>query len=394
MNVAGNEVNANRGPDVELGFNSRLESMRGLAALCVLLTHCFGIFQIDGINAYWTLPFFDQPANAKILTLIGSLLNPSGAVVAFFIISGYVLSLSLFRSRKPLRQQFGPYIVKRAFRLLPAMWVSILLFAMVREVVPNYVDPSYQSAFYSILVTPITLGLVLQNCFLYQSTINPVTWTMFVEVVGSLALPLMIVGSGLGKRAALGLMALLIATAWLTRSGEFDARRFLFCFDAGVALACFPRLTEKVRLPIPLFLGGVFLLFIQRIASINGIRGTVLLTVGATMLLVAVIGAKDATTFRWLDIYPARFLGKISYSLYLLHLAIIYALMQLLACLGFLKVGGLLPTASLTVGTLVFTTIAASMSYTFVELPMILYGKKAYYYSLLIVRRNMQHMNI
>ena len=112
------------------------------------------------------------------------------------------------------------------------------------------------------------------------------------------------------------------------------------------------------------------------------------------MLLVAVIGAKDATTFRWLDIYPARFLGKISYSLYLLHLAIIYALMQLLACLGFLKVGGLLPTASLTVGTLVFTTIAASMSYTFVELPMILYGKKAYYYSLLIVRRNMQHMNI
>src|ERR1700733_3274837 len=131
----------------QLGFNPRLESLRGLAALGVIVTHCFGALRVDGLKEYWALPFSEQPSSAQVLTLLGSVLNPEGAVVLFFILSGYVLSLSFLRSKESLGRLLGPYLIRRMLRLLPAMWLSIWFMAGVRHVLRNAIPLSIQSNF-------------------------------------------------------------------------------------------------------------------------------------------------------------------------------------------------------------------------------------------------------
>lgn len=365
---------------VQLGFNPRLESLRGIAALGVVATHCFGAFRVDGLKAYWAVPFPVQPTGAQVLTVLGSLLNPNGAVVLFFILSGYVLSLSFLRSKAILGRQLGPYLVRRLLRLLPAMWLSILFMAIVRHLFSNTVPISAQTYFfYGTFHRGIGMGAILKNSVLIDFHVNPITWTMYVEVIGSLFIPLMIAVAQRGRSIGFGFLLILILLAWWTHSGTFDARHYLFCFQTGVLLACHPDLTRRPQAASwspAVFVAGCILMFIQRMASIDDLQGTLLLAVGASMLLAAVLGAPSVATFRWLDQRPIRLLGRVSYSLYLLHLAVMYALAQAFVSLGFLpKFGGIVPILLLTICTMGFTTFLAWMSYTAVELPFIRLGK-------------------
>jgi peptidoglycan/LPS O-acetylase OafA/YrhL len=362
------------------GFNPRLESLRGIAALGVLATHCFGAFRVDGLTAYWAVPFALQPAGAKVLTVLGSLLNPDGAVVLFFILSGYVLSLSFLRSKAILSRQLGPYLVRRLLRLLPAMWFSILFMAILRHLLSNSVPISAQTFFfYATFHRWIDLSAILRNCVLVDFHVNPITWTMYVEVIGSLFIPLMIVIAQKGWHIGFGFLLILALAAWWTHAGAFDARNYLFCFQAGVLLACHPGLTQKPQIAQwsqALFMTGWILIFIQRMASIDRLPGTLLLAVGASMLLAAVLGAPSVATFRWLDQRPIRLLGRVSYSLYLLHLAVMYVLAQAFVSLGILpKSGGIVPMLLLTICTAGFTTSLAWLSYTAIELPFIRLGR-------------------
>jgi peptidoglycan/LPS O-acetylase OafA/YrhL len=364
----------------QLGFHPRLESLRGLAALGVVATHCFGAFRVDGLKAYYFMPFSEQPMNARVLTVLGSLLNPDGSIVVFFILSGYVLSLSFLRSEESLGRQLGPYLVRRLLRLLPAMWLSILFMAIVRQLPSDAIPISLQTNFfYGAFHRSIDLSAIWRNCVLIDFRVNPVTWTMYVEVIGSIFIPLMIALTRRGRSMGFGFLLILILVAGWTHSGIYDARNYLFCFQTGVFLACHPDLIRKIRVarwPTALFVCGCGLMFIQRMASINNLRGTLLLAVGATMVLAAVLGAPSAATFRWLDRRPIRLLGRVSYSFYLLHLAVMYVLAQAFVSLGVVpKLGGVLPALLLMACTVGFTAPLAWLSYTAIELPFIRLGK-------------------
>ncbi|MGC8491049.1 MAG: acyltransferase family protein [Syntrophobacteraceae bacterium] len=354
-------------------FNPRIESLRGVASLCVLCSHCFGLLIVGGLKAYYLVPFFRQPLGAKVLTILCSLLNPEGAVVVFFLLSGYVLTLSFLRSPDSLPRQFVPYVVKRAFRLFPAMWVSILVIAAIRLALPDALPAPLRTTFYTrIFTTPITAGAIGKNFLLASFTINPLTWTMYVEAVCSLLVPLLVAITRTRKWA--GFATLLILLALAARVHQL-ALHYLFCFQIGVVLASFPDLTARLRWPGTLFAGGLAILFLHRACMPTFTGNLLLVAAGATMILAAILCESPIDRFCWLDGPSVRFLGRISYSVYLVHLAVVYALVQVFVGFGLQNPGGCFPQVLLAVATIGVTTPLAWACYVGVEVPTLRYGK-------------------
>lgn len=98
-------------------FEFNLEALRGFAALFVVLTHCFGFSKVlNGVSrqGLWR---YDFPGHL--------------AVIVFFILSGYVIGLSI---KYPLTwQTTGTYLKKRFLRLYPIYACCLLLGLLITD---------------------------------------------------------------------------------------------------------------------------------------------------------------------------------------------------------------------------------------------------------------------
>src|SRR5437868_4460916 len=104
-------------------FVPSLESARGLAALTVCLFHAS------------ELTFQGTVVLAKN-TAVGALLNGHGAVVLFFVLSGFVLRSSLEKNVKSGTAALAAdFLIARFFRLFPVIVASVALFLCVAWVV-------------------------------------------------------------------------------------------------------------------------------------------------------------------------------------------------------------------------------------------------------------------
>jgi peptidoglycan/LPS O-acetylase OafA/YrhL len=99
----------------------QLDSLRGLAALTVFLGHFWG--------AKINMPFFV----ALSKTPLSILLNGNAAVIFFFLLSGFVLSLPFVGGEKPLT--LTAFYTKRIFRIYPAFIFAILFSLALKEFV-------------------------------------------------------------------------------------------------------------------------------------------------------------------------------------------------------------------------------------------------------------------
>ena len=100
------------------GRNLALDGVRGLAALSVALGHCMLI--VAGMEV-WSKTAFDFP-NMPAQEIAGRLMHllfpGNGAVMVFFVLSGYVLWGSFARKQSTIADT-PDYLVARVFRLLP-----------------------------------------------------------------------------------------------------------------------------------------------------------------------------------------------------------------------------------------------------------------------------------
>ncbi len=138
-------------------FLPRIESLRGVAALSVVGYHVASLMS-------------DSPprgvADAVIYRVLSSALNGTGAVVAFFVISGFVLARSLDTNPDPIR-----FVRNRVFRLFPAAAAVVALMAFLHWKFGIYVG--YEANF-----SPAN---VILNMLLIKSDINGPMWSMTVE---------------------------------------------------------------------------------------------------------------------------------------------------------------------------------------------------------------------
>jgi peptidoglycan/LPS O-acetylase OafA/YrhL len=285
------------------GFLPRIESVRGVAALTVAAMHVTSSFVYGAPRGT-----FDSIG----LFLIKALSNGYGAVVAFFVISGFVLARSLDANFNVTR-----FLKARIFRLFPAAITAILIFTAVFYTTGYnlYRDASYG---------PLN---IIANMLMLRVNIDAVMWSMKAEVA---ATPLIILCAWLcrqyGERPVIAIAAVLFGLAFVGHYthalGDDTNLGPIFAFPVGVLLHFRGRALFEKMSAVVVVVGALLSIFLFCGCSFFKPSGTFPLLVeclSAAMLVGSIAYRGEAVMFALLDFPIVRFYGKISYSFYLLH---------------------------------------------------------------------------
>ena len=339
-------------------FLPRVESLRGLAALSVVGYHVCSQMA-DGSASNW-LDWFAYRT-------LGSVSNGMGAVVTFFVLSGFVLARSLDANPGPLR-----FFRNRLFRLLPAAMAVVILLTALHLQFRYYVR--YEASF-----DPVT---VILNLLMIRSDINGVMWSMTVECAATpLILFSVFVVRGYGERLLLGIITVLVVLsswpAYAQLLGGFTNLAPLYAFIVGVLIHFRGVLMPPVkRWPV-----------VAAIIAITAFCYCGSRTQSALVLFLECSSAATAIAlivylptmrfFEPLDYRPVRFYGRISYSLYLLHPIGISLAFEFLNPIAMNKSGMplCLTVIVAAIASIVITTSAAYLSWRFIEIPAIRFGR-------------------
>ncbi len=297
---------------------SRLESLRGVAAMVVAFYHCLYVFSTSASSAPWLEPLM-------------IIFNGKAAVSVFFVLSGLVLGLSLRRSSQPMMLNCTGYLIRRFFRIYPAFLVTegiaIALVPICRHL--PLTDSPWSNEYFS---HPVTLRTVIENLTFLTHTFDAITWTLRAEMICSCLLPLFYFG---GK--------VLPAFPWLMLPVLMAvSRHYTDVVSVGVSQAflvgylipqTLPWWKPIARSNAALFvacLTGVAMLTLPRVAG-QFPYSTITLcdSIGAALLIGAIIHGGPWAIFSLLDWTPVKTVGRISYSYYLAHPLVLFPLVYL-----------------------------------------------------------------
>ena len=140
-----------------------IDFLRGIAALSVAWFH-FTNGNVD----------FLDPGLLKFSGKYGYL-----GVEIFFVISGFIIPYSLWRSQFNLRSHWKAFLAKRIIRLHPAYLASIILTIFLWYA--STLHPSFQGQPPNLNLLNLLLHLGYLNGVFNQPWISPVFWTLGIE---------------------------------------------------------------------------------------------------------------------------------------------------------------------------------------------------------------------
>ena len=212
-----------------------LDGLRGVAALVVVVHHAL---QVDPVFARVQAAESAAGESGLVWALTHTPLHllwaGEEAVLVFFVLSGFVLTLPATRRSVRWRE----YYPRRLVRLYLPVWGSLLLAVAVKAVLPSADGPGH-SAWVSERAA-VRLDEVWHDAPLVAGTglLNSPLWSLRWEVLFSLALPLYVLAlrRRSGRRAWLdvAVMVSLIGAGTLVGSPWL---RYLPVFGLGVVLA-------------------------------------------------------------------------------------------------------------------------------------------------------------
>ena len=264
------------------------------------------------------------------------------------------------------------YLVRRLFRLLPAFVVVVLFtFACERlfriDPIPSGLKPGFQRMFWP----QPTWDALWDNLLLISFKVNGPTWTLFPELMGALMLPFVVAAHV--RIVPRWRWALFVAIATLLAISPYHTLLW-FYFGYFLASETAALLAERRRLAAITFVVGLIGL---EMAGANSEFYAVGIVIPSAIAAALMIGAVVASRglLQWTTVAPLRFLGRISYSLYLVHWPIFYVC-TLLAVIS----RPIVPThiwgnLVVTVTSAIVAVGLAALSYRFVEAPSIKAGK-------------------
>jgi peptidoglycan/LPS O-acetylase OafA/YrhL len=248
------------------------------------------------------------------------------AVFIFFVLSGYVLSVFAFRAGR--RRDAVDLALRRYPRLVTPIFCicTVALFFMAISLMRNaetgkVVGSEWLSSFYSF---PGSIMDMLTFSFWWVfaggpgNNYNSSLWTMPFEMQGSMLIFAMLLIVGRSDKARLvGHAVFLGVTCWLSS--------YIFAMAVGVALANFVQCGLHQRLKSST-LGWwcswfLFAVGIGSAAVRPDAYGLIWTSLSGAAILYAVL--LNSTLQRWLSSPLSRWMGKISFSLYLVHILVI-----------------------------------------------------------------------
>ncbi len=272
-------------------------------------------------------------------------LFPGGyiGVDIFFVVSGYVITLSILNDiKKEKRFRFLHFYKKRFFRIFPALFFVIffiflfyLFFGYLFEL--NYVS---KIAFASLLGLSNIFYIYLKSDYFLENELNPFlhTWSLGVEEQFYFLYPILIIflifsSSIFTKIKFVSFLRLICLTIILLS---------FFCFFSygnktignfysplarfwEIVFGCLLYLVfENKKIKInPIILSLLIISFILIIFFDNYINNIYITLIFAVLFTAIIITSNNNFLDKINNIYIS-YLGKISYSLYLWHLPVLY----------------------------------------------------------------------
>ena len=346
--VAASNTGQSRRP--HLGF---LDGIRGLAAMYVLLHHGMQLLLVQ----------FDRrggnPTVGRVLSILFALLLQYGhyAVDTFIVLSGFVLMMPVaLRSDGELPHGFWRYIKRRARRIFPPYYAALVLSLLLIAVLPTHglIDD------YGALPA-FTPGAVLSHLFLvhnfspeWDQRIDPPMWTVVIEWQIYFLFPLLLLPTWrrFGNIGMLVLATVLgLAPFFLFRSNQSVPWYLtLFAFGAAAAVVCFSPRHERLRQRFPwrrlLVMIAAVVIAIQFVNRARWAKAPwahyvqidtwgslwpidLMVGGGVAMLIISlvqsILNGETPLLLQFLDSTPLVGLSKFSYSLYLIHIPIMFS---------------------------------------------------------------------
>ncbi|MEU5633129.1 acyltransferase family protein [Streptomyces rishiriensis] len=304
-----------------------LDGLRGLAALYVVLFHCW-LYTFPGY------PDSSAPAWLDVL-MFGRL-----AVVFFLVLSGFSLAISpAYHGWRP--GGVARFLRRRAWRILPPYWAALAMSLVISWLlVPaSHFGPPTEASV-------VVFGLVAQD-MIHAPTPNGAFWSIGVEAELYVLFPLLLlVRRRFSATALVACVSLPVIALGLTAAhanpvegDNWLAPHLAPVFVAGVVGAGIVVASDRVRrLPWAWFA----VLAAAPVLALGYKEGSVwtvhhyfwldlAVAPAMTMLLAAVATGRPAFLVRLLTTRPVRSLGDFSYSLYLIHLPIVMVVIRRVA---------------------------------------------------------------
>lgn len=380
------------------GVNDNLLSLRGFAALSVLIFHGMLAFTVDGhqvevFKINWTTP------SHIINQVICILMNGGAAVTFFFVHSGFVLTLSLDQRFKSLANRLGivtfAYYVRRLFRLYPVIIMSVLIgyVAYYYFYKPIEIEAAshWLKGFFS---QNMTFREIILNMIPISNSLNQFTWSLLVEAQISLIMPILYLAL---KRNStiMGVFLLMAAcvffnigdklfTLTLVEPGIWVVHKYIFtfvlCFMVGGLATTFllpsshPSFSYKHRIIVAL----AILIFVRPLL-LSHEEFAIWFEMLASVIIIHTVYYHQDGWLQKLASHPiSRFYGQVSYSLYMLSSVTIY--MCAVIVINFVNAdtilnNGLIFNIVVTALSFFVITIMAAVSFYLVENPTMKFGK-------------------
>jgi peptidoglycan/LPS O-acetylase OafA/YrhL len=341
-----------------------VDALRGIAALLVLWLHVVNGYHAlspaTAAHGRWLDEFFASVDIGRI------------GVVVFFLISGFVVPFSIHADgAAPVRG----FAIRRFFRIFPAYWLSVTLAAF---------------AFFWIQGLPFSAGEFLVNLTLLQDIagVRPaegVYWTLLVELVFYALCIALLLGRSLFSPRRIATIAASLALLHVLAMFMYWLGRPV----ASVTLAFWP-----LNLSL-MFFGALHRL--QATAGRDRVASTILRALAMFYVLALPLGAALAihkvptytiayalgfavfiagTRFVRIETRLTDWLGRISYSIYLLHPVVAELLYLWLLRRPVDSPWRTQHLAAYLAAVTLLTLVAAAIAYRFVEAPAIRLGHR------------------
>lgn len=293
-------------------------------------------------------------------------------VVLFFLISGFIIPSSL----KP-GTTLKKFAITRVFRLYPAFWVACLLIFLTSPYFFNYVVPVYQ----------LLANLTMVPKLFHAPELSGVFWTLFIEILFYFGCAILFQVRQLEKPLTIGIIALalhIVTPLTIFLNHQLDSNypvRFIpfhlsFLFIGSILRIAINSKEAQARtialalltctfVTVPLITGMFFDVPEAKASEfvLHGATATAL----SYFLAIATFLAASISKYGFNRLVAD--LGKISYSLYLLHMLCFAAVAKIITPTT-------LPTAAVyVVISAVLTYVVSKLSFRFIEEPAVELGR-------------------
>jgi len=275
-----------------------IDKLRAIAALSVLYFHA-------------TNTVLNYPTNELIRT--------SGAfghlgVDVFFVISGFIIPLFMWRANFVFTQHWKTFIAKRIVRIEPSCIASIAFTILLGYIVNAY----YDKVLYQYTIYQLLSHLFYLNIILGYDWVNPVYWTLAIEFQFYIFL-LFVYHSIVNKKFRwLAYMCILTSAHYLNNSVFIF--KFLPIFFVGISAFLYH--TQLIKLFE--YIGLVIISCIFAATSVGFIS--------------VLVGLITAHAILFINLPNSKFLvmlGSISYSTYLFQYPIVEKIVRFGKVLGY-----------------------------------------------------------